>query len=159
MRFSSFALAFTPLASAHFLLKYPTTVGFDDDNEGKSPCGGFTNFTGDGTTIQVGGFPIQLQSTHPEADWQFRAMQGTTGTNWTTLMPVIHQVGLGDFCIPDFKVPDSWAGKSGLLQIIQNAADGELYQVCLRRERTATHLYSEADAILHSAPSSHTPPA
>jgi hypothetical protein len=129
MNLLGIVLAFAPLVSAHFLLHYPTTVGFDDDNEGESPCGSFTNFTGNGTTIQVGGFPIQLQSTHPEADWEFRAMQGTTGSNWTTMMSIIHQVGLGDFCIPDFKVPDSWIGHTGLLQIIQNAVDGDLYQV------------------------------
>ena len=124
------AVAMLPLASAHFLLQYPTTVGFDDDKEGESPCGSFTNFTGGAmTSIQVGGFPIQLQSEHPEADWEFRAMLGTNGTNWTTLMPIVHQVGLGDFCIPDFKAPEEWAGQSGLLQVIQNAADGMLYQV------------------------------
>lgn len=28
--------------SAHFLLHYPATVGFSDDDEGTAPCGGFT---------------------------------------------------------------------------------------------------------------------
>jgi hypothetical protein len=33
--------ALTELTTAHFLLNYPPTLGFSDDNEGIGPCGGF----------------------------------------------------------------------------------------------------------------------
>jgi hypothetical protein len=41
----------------------------------------------------------------------------------------VHETGLGDFCIPDFKVPAEFVGHSGLLQIMEDAVDGVLYQV------------------------------
>lgn len=39
--------------------------------------------------------------------------------SWTNLLPVVHETGLGDFCIPDFKAPAEFVGHSGLLQIMQ----------------------------------------
>ncbi|MCJ1310948.1 hypothetical protein MMC25_004617 [Agyrium rufum] len=128
---SKLALLLLPLTSAHFLLNYPPTLGFDDDNEGISPCGG-ADIKFDMSTdvmIPVGGFPIQLQSTHPQANWLFRAtLDQQAPFNWTDLLPVVTQSGLGDFCIPDLMAPESFAGKMGLVQIIQDAVDGELFQ-------------------------------
>lgn len=52
------------LASAHFYLKYPATIGFDDDNESISPCGGFdvpSAETTNGTSVGVGGFSVYVQ--------------------------------------------------------------------------------------------------
>jgi hypothetical protein len=123
------------LTAAHFLLNYPPTLGFDDDNEGESPCGGFAPILNSSPAqVQVDGFPIALMSTHPEADWLFRVTLSLQEPfNWTNLLPVVHEVGLGDFCIPDFRVPAEFAGQSGLLQIVQDAADGELYQVRSQR--------------------------
>jgi hypothetical protein len=124
-------VAFSQFTAAHFLLNYPPTLGFDDSIEGTSPCGGFpVVFNSSDVQVQVDGFPIALRSTHPEADWLFRAtLSQKEPFNWTNLLPVVHETGLGDFCIPDFKVPAEFAGQSGLLQIMQDAADGELYQV------------------------------
>lgn len=123
--------ALTELTTAHFLLNYPPTLGFSDDNEGIGPCGGFpVMFNGSDVQVQADGFPIALRSTHPEADWLFRAtLSQSEPFNWTNLLPVVHETGLGDFCIPNFKVPTEFIGHSGLLQIMQDAADGLLYQV------------------------------
>jgi hypothetical protein len=123
--------ALTTLTTAHFLLNYPPTLGFDDSIEGTSPCGGFpVVFNSSDVQVQVDGFPIALRSTHPEADWLFRAtLSQQEPFNWTNLLPVVHETGLGDFCIPDFKVPAEFTGQTGLLQIMQEAADGPLYQV------------------------------
>ena len=127
--------ALARLTAAHFLLNYPPTLGFDDDNEGIGPCGDFpVVFNSSDVQVQVDGFAIALRSTHPEADWLFRAtLSQQEPFNWTNLLPVVHETGLGDFCIPDFKAPTKFAGQSGLLQIMQNAADGELYQVQSQR--------------------------
>jgi len=38
---------------------------------------------------------------------------------------------LGSFCEPDITVPNSWAGKSGIIQVVQDAVDGQLYQCAL----------------------------
>lgn len=123
--------ALTELTTAHFLLNYPPTLGFSDDNEGIGPCGGFpVVFNSSDIQVQADGFPIALRSTHPEADWLFRAtLSQSEPFNWTNLLPVVRETGLGDFCIPDFKVPTEFIGHSGLLQIMQDAADGLLYQV------------------------------
>jgi hypothetical protein len=123
--------ALAGLTTAHFLLNYPPTLGFDDDNESIAPCGGFpVVFNSSDVQVQADGFPIALKSTHPEADWLFRAtLSQSEPFNWTNLLPVVHETGLGDFCIPDFKVPAEFVGHSGLLQIMESAVDGVLYQV------------------------------
>lgn len=49
-------------SSAHFLLNYPTTIGFSDDDEGTAPCGSFTpDFSKDTVTdFHVGGDAIAI---------------------------------------------------------------------------------------------------
>lgn len=67
---SIFLLLVLPhLASAHFYLKYPATIGFDDDNEPISPCGGFdvpSAETTNGTSVGVGGFSVYVQRYVPQ---------------------------------------------------------------------------------------------
>lgn len=124
-----------PHSTAHFLLHYPATVGFDDDLEGQAPCGSFTvDFSKDNVTdFHVGGDSIALTSTHPMATWLFRATLDQTGTkgNWTNLLPPVSQSGLGNFCERSITVPESWAGQKGVISVVQDAADGLLYQVSL----------------------------
>jgi hypothetical protein len=146
-------VALSKLTVAHFLLNYPPTLGFDDDNEDESPCGGFAPVLDDlAPQVQVDGFPIALTSTHPEADWLFRVTFSLhEPLNWTNLLPVVHEVGLGDFCIPDFKVPAEFADRSGLLQVLQDAVDGELYQVRSQRIFSPMLKVSGLICIHHSA--------
>jgi hypothetical protein len=121
--------------NAHFLLNYPTTVGFNDDNEGNGPCGGFTvDFSkANVTNFYVGGDAIALTSTHPASVWLMRAtLDQTAGGNWTNLLPAIAQQTLGNFCETGVKVPESFAGQKGVIQVIEDAVDGQLYQVCSR---------------------------
>lgn len=121
-------------SAAHFLLHYPATVGFDDDLEGTAPCGSFTpDFTKDNVTdFHVAGDSIALTSTHPATTWLFRAtLDQTAGGNWTDILPAVSQTGLGNFCERDLEVPSSWTGQKGIIQIVQDAVDGFLYQVSL----------------------------
>jgi hypothetical protein len=124
-------LSLASLSTAHFLLDYPPTVGFSDDNESTSPCSGFDPIVNSSSTsIPVDSFPLQLTSTHPQANWLFRATTDTKAPfNWTNLLPVVSEQGLGAFCLPNLKIPASFAGKGGVIQIVQGAADGALYQV------------------------------
>ena len=117
--------------SAHFLLNYPPTLGFDEKTEGESPCGeADIKFADNDTTIPIGGFPVALQSTHPQAQWLYRATTDQEAPfNWTNIVPVVNQDGLGDFCLSALTLPDTFANNSGLIQVIQNAADGMLFQV------------------------------
>lgn len=123
-------VAASQLVHSHFLLNYPATVGFDDDNEGISPCGGFTvDFTGNVTKFHVDGDTIALTSTHPATEWLFRATLNTNATsNFTYLSPHIAQKGLGSFCETGIKAPSTWAGSQGVIQVVQYATDGFLYQ-------------------------------
>ena len=128
------------LVSGHFLLNYPQTLGFDDSNEGQSPCGGFdVVFTGNVTNVTVDSFPVSLRSTHPQADWLFRVtLDKTNPSNWTNLLPVVSEIGLGAFCIPNLKVPANFVGQQGVVQVVQNAADGALYQVSIADRMSST---------------------
>ena len=125
-------LASAPFATAHFLLNTPTSIGFDDDNEGIPPCGGFNVSFDMVSDFHVDGDAVSVRSTHPQANWLFRATLDTTAAgNWTNLEPVINEGGLGAFCEESVKVPAEWAGSRGVMQIVQNAVDGLLYQVSL----------------------------
>ncbi|KAK5554971.1 hypothetical protein LTR46_007175 [Exophiala xenobiotica] len=117
-------------ASAHFILQYPHSLGFDDDTEGTGPCGGFdVSFNSSDDSVPVGGFPVSMLSTHPAADWLFRVtLDQKAPFNWTNLLPVVSETGLGQFCLPNLKAPSDFAGKSGVVQVIQHGPDGILYQ-------------------------------
>jgi len=125
------ALAMISPSTAHFLLNYPPTIGFDDSLEGTPPCGSFTvMFSTDNVTdFHVGGNAIAVTSIHPQATWLFRAtLDLNATTNWTSLLPAIQQTGLGDYCEPDVTVPSSWAGQKGVIGVVQDAPDGILFQ-------------------------------
>lgn len=118
-------------SSAHFILKYPETIGFSDDEEGTSPCGGFTpDFSSDKVVdFHVGGEAIALRSTHQQVTWLFRVTTDQKAkSGWEQVFPIVQQSGLGDFCEPKIVVGSSYAGKKGVVNIVSNAPDGLLYQ-------------------------------
>ncbi|RMZ77993.1 hypothetical protein DV737_g4099, partial [Chaetothyriales sp. CBS 132003] len=123
-------LALLQLSSAHFLLQYPPSLGFDDDLEGNAPCGGEdVKFADNDTNIPVGGFSVSILSTHPQAQWLFRAtVDQQAPFNWTNILPVVDETGLGQFCPTGLTLPQEFVGQNGLIQVIQDAADGYLYQ-------------------------------
>lgn len=95
-----------------------------------APCGGFTVDLSNTTNWFVGGDAVALTSTHPAAIWLIRAtLDSTVTSNFTNLLPQISQATLGSFCETGLTVPSSWAGQKGVIQIIQEATDGFLYQV------------------------------
>lgn len=126
-----FALVLTS-ANAHFVLNYPTTLGFNQDAEDQSPCGGaIISFTST-TSFHVSGDAVAITTLHPQSDMMYRATTDQTGAGNWTLMTLIAEYGLGAFCQLALSVPASWAGQTGLLQIVQNAEDGVHYQVNTR---------------------------
>lgn len=126
----------TATTCAHFILQSPASLGFDDDNESESPCGGFAvSFNGSLDPASVGGFPVSMLSTHPAADFLFRAtLDQQAPFNFTNLLPVVSETGLGQFCLPNLQAPEEFAGKTGLVQVIQKGPDGILYQVRSQQE-------------------------
>jgi len=138
MHFPTFAkitalliLATSP-STAHFYLTYPPSIGFNDALETHGPCGGFTvDFSKDNVTnFYVDGNAIAVQDIHIKAKWLFRATLDLTGSrNWTKLLPIVGQNGLGDFCETNVKVPSTWAGKQGIIGVVQDSPpDRFLYQ-------------------------------
>ncbi|EXJ62240.1 hypothetical protein A1O7_02673 [Cladophialophora yegresii CBS 114405] len=122
--------AWTLSASAHFILQYPNSLGFSDDDEGTSPCGGFdVTFGNNDSSVPVGGFPVSVLTTHPASDFLFRAtLDQEPPFNFTNLLPVVSETGIGEFCLPALVAPADFAGKPGVIQVIQNGPDGTLYQ-------------------------------
>ena len=113
------------------MLQWPPAAGFNEDKEPTSPCGGFTpTVKGSTPDVQVDRFAISIQNVHPVGEWSFR---GTTSTeapyDFTEIVPVVNTTGIGVFCLDSISVPSGWAGKSGVIQVIDNSPDGVLYQV------------------------------
>jgi len=131
-------LAAVPVIQSHFILTYPGSLGFDDDTEAQSPCGGSAiSFNDTNPTIQGNSFPVAVMSTHPAANWLYRAtLSKEAPFNWTNLLPVVDETGLGNFCLQELSAPAEFIGQSGLLQVIQQGPDGMLYQVW--RSRTVS---------------------
>ncbi|KAH9824613.1 GPI anchored protein [Teratosphaeria destructans] len=118
------------ISSAHFILQWPPTAGFDDEAESKSPCGDATiTVNSSSPEVQVSQFAVSIKNTHPTGQWQFRATTDTQEPyNFTDIVPVVNSTGIGDFCLPNLRAPDDFAGKAGILQVIDNSPDGLLYQ-------------------------------
>lgn len=129
----SFALlsALCGVGSAHFLLNYPKSIGFDDASEDKGPCGGFTpDFSKNVVDFHVGGDAISTKLTHPQGNWLFRVTTDEKAeSGWEQIFPIVQQSGLGDFCQPQVTVPSSLVGKKGVLSVVSSATDGLLFQV------------------------------
>ncbi|KAK6511728.1 hypothetical protein TWF481_000634 [Arthrobotrys musiformis] len=118
-----------PLANAHFVLQIPTSLGFSDINEVQAPCGGFDIASRNKVTNwPIGGYPIGVVSTHPNAHWQIRAALLENTEEFVDLIPNIVQDGLGNFCLTRVPGIADWVGKDAVLQVVQRAVDGELYQ-------------------------------
>jgi len=124
-------LALTGATSAHFTLDYPNSTNPKADltNENIPPCGGFNpNFDGLVSNFSVSGDWVQVNTHHPEAVFRFRVAT-IDNTTWIDLNSAISEVGLGTFCIQAGPAPANFAGKTGVLQVIGNGADGALFEV------------------------------
>ncbi|KAF3942010.1 hypothetical protein ABW19_dt0206763 [Dactylella cylindrospora] len=118
-----------PFAAAHFVLQIPTSLGFSDINEVQAPCGGFDIKSRNTVTEwPLGGHPIGVVSTHPNAHWQIRAALLENTDEFVDLIPDIRQDGMGNFCLRSVPGYADWVGKDAVLQVIQTAVDGQLYQ-------------------------------
>lgn len=126
-------LAAASLSAAHFRLDWPPTAGFIDDSESDSPCGGATVTVNDtAPEVQVDQFAVEIFSSHPAGEWSFFATTDTEAPfNFTEIVPVVKSSGIGEFCLTNIRAPSDFAGKSGVLQVVDKSVDGELYQVRL----------------------------
>jgi hypothetical protein len=117
-------------SSSHFILSYPTSLGFDANNENVSPCGGFPISFSSATDYHVGGDSIALTTLHPQSNFLLRGtLDPTASGNWSNFLSVVGEYGLGAFCEVTVAVPASWIGSQGIIQVLQNVEDGVHYQV------------------------------
>ncbi|PQK15962.1 hypothetical protein BB8028_0006g02840 [Beauveria bassiana] len=131
MRFLISLAALAGITSAHFQLKYPPTIGFEDAKEDTGPCGGFTPdlSKSDLADFHIGGDAVAVRLSHPQSKWLFRVTTDPSDEKkWEQIYPIVLQSGLGDFCLPQLTVPEKYAGKKGVLSIVSSAVDGLLYQ-------------------------------
>ncbi|KAI1434380.1 hypothetical protein GGR50DRAFT_704306 [Xylaria sp. CBS 124048] len=118
---------------AHFTVQLPNPVGpLKEDDEGQSPCGGYTaDLTTMATTdFHVGGDAIGSTSTHPTTNWLYRITTDPTASgNWTQIYNgIVQQTGAGEFCAKDVTIPPEFVGQKAILNIVGNGPDGLLFQ-------------------------------
>ena len=125
------AVTLASLSSAHFVLHWPPTAGFDDQQQTASPCDGFMPMVNSSSpNITVDRFAIMIQNLHAFSEWGFRGTIDTMAPyDFTPIVPIVNTTGIGDFCLDHIRAPSNWAGNPGIIQVVDNARDGVLYQV------------------------------
>lgn len=128
-------LALLPLATAHFVLDWPTNRGFDDEQAVNGPCGGF-NDVKTRTDFPLSGGPIQLDMHHTQTKVAVYLALGNDPTSYSiTLLPQLAEEGPGDFCLGSVNIPSDLnitSGTNATIQVVSNGdPSGGLYQVRL----------------------------
>jgi len=129
MRYS-LVLGLASAASAHFVLQTPVGIGYDDAKELEGPCGGFS--ASDRGTVNnwaVGGDSVGGLTTHPSVTWEFNVALLSDLSFRPLVNPFRQSAGVGNFCFSGIRGFEAWVGRDVVLQVIQNAPDGRLYQV------------------------------
>ncbi|KAH8650811.1 hypothetical protein BGZ60DRAFT_349435, partial [Tricladium varicosporioides] len=123
-------LGLTSLSTAHFVLQYPISLGYDDAIENVFPCDGFNpaNRSTGVTDWPIGGSAVLVLTTHPDVTWDINAALLSDLTTWRPIVPVLAQQGFGLFCEPQIPGPPEWVGQEAVLQLVQHAPNGLLYQ-------------------------------
>ncbi|WVW82200.1 hypothetical protein I302_104206 [Kwoniella bestiolae CBS 10118] len=126
---------------AHFTLDYPTSRGFDDDNEPQY-CGGFPNVASPRQPFSLGQGPIRIDSHHNLATvvafistssnpTSFNDFNTTSNGTSIPLATPIFQVKQGEYCF-NVDLGGLGVGLSNgsevTLQVQYDGGDGNLYQ-------------------------------
>lgn len=126
--------ALLPLATAHFVLNWPTGRGFDDANAPNFPCGGFDSVKTPRTEFPMSGGPIQLEMHHTQTNVAvYMALGDNPGSFSIVLRNQFAEQGPNNFCIGMVSIPEGMnitAGTNATIQVVSNGdPDGGLYQV------------------------------
>jgi len=141
--FTIFSLAGSlAVVNAHFLLNYPQTRGFVEENE-PNFCGGFT-LSNNRSQFPLSGGIVSITSEHPKADVDilisfdsdpttFAEFNKTSsGQSIPFLMPFTVMNAQGDACFPvnisSLGVSQAQNGANATIMVQFNGGDGELYQ-------------------------------
>jgi len=117
-------------ASAHFVLDYPTSIGFDDEKLDQGPCGSFsaTIRTKGVTRWSVDGSNIAVLTTHGRVTWELNVALVDNPTEWRPLVREFGQTGVGNVCFRGVPGLAAWIGQPAVLQVVQHGHHGVLYQ-------------------------------
>ncbi|KAF9335503.1 hypothetical protein BG006_011359 [Podila minutissima] len=132
---ASMMLLCSSAAMAHFTLDYPTSRGFNDDNEPNAPCGGF-DAVSNRTQFPISKGFLTIDSHHPTAQVKINVVYGNSpaAADFTAAaatparsVSVAHP---GHSCLQldlsSFKGAAS--GTNATIQIVYNGGDSPLYQ-------------------------------
>ncbi|KAJ6286259.1 hypothetical protein J3E71DRAFT_338410 [Bipolaris maydis] len=128
------ALSLLPLTLAHFNLNSPPSRGFNEENEGNFPCGGYDQVSDKRTDFPISGGPIQLVLGHPQTNVAvYMAIGDNPGSGFSVVLKQQLMVeGLGNFCLGSVSIPKDLnvtAGTKASIQVVTNAhSSGGLYQ-------------------------------
>lgn len=130
MKFSLLTLALAPLATAHFLMQYPTSRGFDEDIMPEFPCGGMSQSSNRTQLPISGSFPLALKMGHSQTAVEvLLALGSNPGDNYNvTLVHTFQVVGLGEFCLPHVEFSSDVLGVNitdGMNATIQVQSNGD----------------------------------
>lgn len=127
-------LLLAPLGSAQFVINYPGSRGFNEDEHGDWPCGGFNSVSASRSEFPLTGAPIQIHSTHTQQLLQVIMSVGNEpGDNFNVVVePTFRETGPQDFCFGDASIPADLnvrPGANATLQVISVGPEGGLYAV------------------------------
>ncbi|KFY01996.1 hypothetical protein O988_02407 [Pseudogymnoascus sp. VKM F-3808] len=126
-----FALAlFAHATAATFTLSHPLPFGSETTSQSQAPCGASPLLLQSTTGFYVGGDAVAVVSEGDGASILIRATisEDLGKANWTNLFPVVQQQGGGKFCEPLVLAPEEWAGREGVVQVIESGEEGLSYQ-------------------------------
>ncbi|KAG0170636.1 hypothetical protein DFQ28_000160 [Apophysomyces sp. BC1034] len=132
---SFLALLLVSVASAHFQLTYPTSRGFNEDQEPTAPCGGFDSVQPRTQFPLQNGF-VEIAAHHPQYTYQVNVLINNQPTTADFVAANLKQIAMGQrnypmaACLPvNFaNVTDAKNGVNATIQVLFNGGDGQLYQ-------------------------------
>ncbi|KAG1441948.1 hypothetical protein G6F56_011269 [Rhizopus delemar] len=108
----------------HFTLTYPSSRGFNEDQESISPCGGFNTASSERVVFPLQNAFIEINSGHTSYSYQINAITG----NSTTLVGSGSRSYPQASCLSLNSLDGISAGTNTTLQVVYNGGDGLLYQ-------------------------------
>ena len=114
-----------PLTSAHFLMVYPTSRGFDDAKIATFPCGGFDTVSKNRTPFPLSGGEISLEMADTSSNIEVLIGLGNNVGNGfnQVIRQTFAQTGEGNFCMTGFSLPTNLNGMNATIQVVTSSDD------------------------------------
>ena len=114
-----------PLTSAHFLMVYPASRGFDDAKIATFPCGGFDTVSKNRTLFPLSGGEISLEMADTSSNIEVLIGLGNNVGNGfnQVIRQTFAQTGEGNFCMTGFSLPANLNGMNATIQVVTSSDD------------------------------------